>query len=56
MSDLASFRPSAGVLPTRDAVPARYRWDLSSICQDWAAPFLRRSITAAASSPAVVAK
>ena len=37
MSDLASFRPSAGVLPTRDAVPARYRWDLSSICQDWAA-------------------
>ena len=37
MSDLASFRPSAGVLPTRDAVPVRYRWYLSSICQDWAA-------------------
>ena len=35
MPDLDTFRPSQGTLPSRDAVPARYRWDLSAICRDW---------------------
>ena len=29
------FRPDSGQLPTRDAIPARYTWDVSAICRDW---------------------
>jgi oligoendopeptidase F len=32
---METFRPAPGQLPTRDAIPARYTWDLSSICADW---------------------
>ena len=35
MSQLDTFRPSPGVLPTRDAIPSAYTWDLTAICQDW---------------------
>src|SRR5215510_7939313 len=35
MSHVDTFRPGAGELPARDAIPARYRWDLSSICASW---------------------
>src|SRR6188768_34737 len=35
MSTLDTYRPEPGVLPTRDAIPARYQWDLASICRDW---------------------
>lgn len=35
MPDLDTFRPTQGTLPLRDAVPSRYRWDLSAICRDW---------------------
>ena len=35
MPDLDTFRPAQGTLPSRDAVPARYRWDLAAICRDW---------------------
>ena len=35
MSPLDTFRPSPGVLPTRDAIPSSYTWDLTAICQDW---------------------
>jgi oligoendopeptidase F len=30
-----TFRPQPGQLPTRDGIPSRYTWDLSSICADW---------------------
>jgi len=30
-----AYRPSSGTVPARADVPERYRWDLSSICQDW---------------------
>ena len=30
-----SYRPRAGELPAREEIPARYTWDLSSICADW---------------------
>jgi oligoendopeptidase F len=30
-----TFRPAAGQLPPRDAIPARYTWDLTAICRDW---------------------
>jgi oligoendopeptidase F len=30
-----TFRPQAGSLPERGAVPSRYTWDLTSICRDW---------------------
>src|ERR1044071_6983424 len=30
-----AFRPEPGSLPTRDAIPPRYKWDLSSICKTW---------------------
>jgi oligoendopeptidase F len=32
---LDTFRPEPGNLPTRDAIPRRYKWDLTSICQSW---------------------
>jgi oligoendopeptidase F len=35
MPPLDPFRPEPGSLPTRDAIPRRYKWDLSSICQTW---------------------
>ena len=35
MPPFESFRPEPGQLPTRDAVPPRYKWDLSAICRDW---------------------
>jgi len=35
MPQLDTFRPAAGTLPVRDAIPARYTWDLSAICADW---------------------
>ncbi len=30
-----TFRPEAGRLPARAAVPERYTWDLTAICRDW---------------------
>ena len=30
-----TFRPQPGELPTRDAIPSQYTWDLSSICRSW---------------------
>jgi oligoendopeptidase F len=30
-----AFRPQSGALPTRDEIPERYKWDLTSICRDW---------------------
>src|SRR5688572_15971799 len=35
MPDVAVYRPGTGEPPARDIIPARYRWDLGSICQDW---------------------
>jgi oligoendopeptidase F len=35
MPPLDTFRPESGRLPTRDAVPERYTWDLSAICPNW---------------------
>jgi oligoendopeptidase F len=35
MPPLDTFRPEPGSLPTRDAIPARYKWDLTSICKSW---------------------
>ena len=35
MPPLDTFRPEPGNLPTRDAIPSRYKWDLTSICQTW---------------------
>ena len=35
MPPLDTFRPEPGNLPTRDAIPPRYKWDLTSICQSW---------------------
>jgi oligoendopeptidase F len=35
MPDVDVFRPGTGEPPSRDAVPARYRWDLSTICGSW---------------------
>ena len=35
MPQLETFRPESGQLPTRDAIPPRYTWDLSAICRDW---------------------
>jgi oligoendopeptidase F len=32
---LDTFRPEPGNLPTRDAIPPRYQWDLTSICKSW---------------------
>jgi oligoendopeptidase F len=30
-----TFRPETGILPTRDTIPTRYKWDLTSICATW---------------------
>ena len=30
-----TFRPEPGNLPAREEIPARYTWDLRSICADW---------------------
>ena len=30
-----TYRPTAGELPDRAAIPASYMWDLSHICQSW---------------------
>jgi oligoendopeptidase F len=35
MPPLDTFRPEPGSLPTRDAIPSRYKWDLTSICRTW---------------------
>jgi len=35
MPMLDTFRPESGSLPTRDAIPTRYKWDLTSICTNW---------------------
>ena len=35
MATLDTFRPEPGSLPTRDAIPDRYKWDLTSICATW---------------------
>ena len=35
MPQLETFRPVPGTLPTRDAIPSRYTWDLTAICRDW---------------------
>src|SRR6266850_5883869 len=35
MPPLDPFRPEPGSLPTRDAIPPRYKWDLTSICRTW---------------------
>ena len=32
---LDTFRPEPGSLPTRDGIPSRYKWDLTSICRSW---------------------
>jgi len=32
---MPTYRPDSGQLPTRDAVPDQYRWDLSHICRTW---------------------
>ena len=35
MSHLETFRPPTDQPPARDAIPARYRWDLGAICTSW---------------------
>jgi oligoendopeptidase F len=35
MPPLDTFRPEPGDLPVRDAIPDRYKWDLTSICRNW---------------------
>jgi oligoendopeptidase F len=35
MPDVDVYRPGTGEPPARDAVPARYRWELGSICSSW---------------------
>src|SRR3982751_2214198 len=35
MPPLDPFRPEPGSLPARDAIPGRYKWDLTSICTTW---------------------
>jgi oligoendopeptidase F len=32
---LVGYRPGTDAPPARDTIPARYRWDLGSICRDW---------------------
>ena len=29
------YRPEPGRLPTREAIPTRYRWDVGAICSSW---------------------
>ena len=35
MPTLDTFRPDPAQLPSRDAIPMRYTWDVTSICRDW---------------------
>jgi oligoendopeptidase F len=35
MPSLDTFRPEPGTLPAREAIPARYKWDLTAICNGW---------------------
>ncbi|MGE0394972.1 MAG: M3 family oligoendopeptidase, partial [Vicinamibacterales bacterium] len=35
MSEAVAYRPAAGDLPERAAVPERYTWNLSDICESW---------------------
>ncbi|HVZ19846.1 MAG TPA: oligoendopeptidase F [Vicinamibacterales bacterium] len=35
MPTVDTFRPEPGQLPAREAIPARYKWDLAAICRDW---------------------
>ena len=35
MPPLEAFRPGPGQLPTREAIPAQYTWDLTAICRSW---------------------
>ncbi len=35
MPPLDPYRPPPGESPSRDQIPERYRWDLSTICLDW---------------------
>ena len=32
---IETYRPEPGQLPARREIPARYTWDLTSICRDW---------------------
>jgi oligoendopeptidase F len=35
MPPLEIFRPEPGTLPSRTAIPDRYKWDLTAICGNW---------------------
>ncbi len=35
MSDVVAYRPAAGDLPERAAVPGQYTWNLTDICESW---------------------
>jgi oligoendopeptidase F len=35
MLPVDTFRPEPGSLPSREAIPPRYTWDLAPICRDW---------------------
>ena len=35
MALIDTFRPEPGTLRTREEIPARYKWNLTSICRDW---------------------
>ena len=35
MGQIDTYHPERGTLPAREAIPARYKWDLSAICRDW---------------------
>jgi oligoendopeptidase F len=35
MPAIDTFRPQPGALPVREAIPARYKWDLTAICPTW---------------------
>lgn len=35
MPAIDTFRPEPGQLPTREAIPSRYKWDVTAICRDW---------------------
>jgi oligoendopeptidase F len=35
MTSATTFRPGSGPVPSRDAIPEKYRWSLESICRSW---------------------
>jgi len=35
MPELDTYRPQPGTLASREAIPDRYKWDLSAICPSW---------------------